>query len=247
MTTRTIAALGGAIALLGVSGAAYAMGLGSSRLGPANAFQTSAHGTTRSVPSSDGMMGGGSSGSGGMMGGGSSGSGGMMGGAMTGTTDARLVNGSALTALVRGGDAGAVINAAANTVRYTTSSVTLVALASPHGKPNMTWEIDGLVNPTITVPAGAHITVHLVNTDWGYMHGFELTTTTPPYPYMSMMGIANDFLVMPLPERTTKDLATARFYTRTASLTLASGTYDYLCPVPGHAQQGMYGRLIVQS
>lgn len=236
MTTRTIAALGGTIALLGVSGTAFAMGLSSSQRGPAHAFQASAHGTNRGVPSSsDGMMGGGSS------------SGGMMGGGMMGTTDARLVNGSALTALVHGGDAGAVIDPAANTVRYTTSSVTLVALASPHGKPNMTWEIDGLVNPTITVPAGARITVHLVNTDWGYMHGFELTTTPPPYPYMSMMGIANDFLVMPLPERTTKDLATARFYARTASFTLAGGTYYYLCPVPGHAQQGMYGRLIVQS
>ena len=188
MTTRTIAALGGTIALLGVSGTAFAMGLSSSQRGPEHAFQASAHGTNRGVPSSsDGMMGGGSS------------SGGMMGGGMMGTTDARLVNGSALTALVHGGDAGVVIDPAANTVRYTTSAVTLVALASPHGKPNMTWEIDGLVNPTITVPAGAHITVHLVNTDWGYMHGFELTTTTPPYPYMSMMGIANDFLVMPLP------------------------------------------------
>ena len=246
MTTRTIAALGGAIALLGVSGTVFAMGMSSSRLEPAHTFQSSVHGTNRggsssSSSSSDGMMGGGMMG-GGMMGGGSSGSRGMMG-----TTDARLVNRRALTALVHSGSAGAVIHAAANTVRYTTSAVTLVALASPHGKPNMTWEIDGLVNPTITVPAGAHITVHLVNTDWGYMHGFELTTTPPPYPYMSMMGIANNFLVMPLPERTTENLATARFYARTASFTLAGGTYYYLCPVPGHAQQGMYGRLIVQS
>ena len=107
----------------------------------------------------------------------------------------------------------------------------------------MTWEIDGLVNPTLVIPAGARVQVILANTDWGYMHGFEVTSTPPPYSFMSMMSVNSDFLLMPLPERTTKSLSTARYYTRSGQLHLSPGTYHYLCPVPGHAQQGMYGTL----
>lgn len=157
-----------------------------------------------------------------------------------------LVTKADLDTLVRQGKLGATINSGANTVVYRGASVSLVALASPHGKPNMTWEIDGLVNPTIVVHRGARITIRLVNTDWGFMHGFELTTTPPPYPFMAMMGIATGLTLMPLPERTTRSLATARYYTDTATLTLGVGTYYYLCQVPGHAHQGMYGRLVVQ-
>ncbi len=168
--------------------------------------------------------------------------GGMMG---SGYGAGRLVNHAGLAAAVRQGTLGATIDHQTNTVTYAGGAVLLVALASPHGQPNMTWEIDGLVNPTVVVRPGARVTVDLVNTDWGYMHGFELTATPPPYPFMAMMGIANNFLLMPLPERTAKDLATAQYYTSTRSFTAVRGTYYYLCPVPGHAQQGMYGKLVI--
>ena len=172
------------------------------------------------------------------------GTGGMMGGgAMMGGGD--TVSAGALTSLVRRGEQGATVDAAANTATYAGHSVTLVALASPHGKPNMTWEIDGLINPTVTVAPGAQVTVVLVNTDWGYMHGFELTTTPPPYPEMAMAGVADTFFLMPLPPRTEKDPATASYYTRSASFTAATGTYHYLCPVPGHAAAGMFGTVVV--
>ncbi|MCL5052507.1 MAG: plastocyanin/azurin family copper-binding protein, partial [Gammaproteobacteria bacterium] len=87
--------------------------------------------------------------------------------------------------------------------------------------------------------------VVLVNTDWGYMHGFELTTTSPPYPQMAMADIADDFFLMPLPPRTEKDTHTASYHTRTASFTAAAGVYHYLCPVPGHAAAGMFGTFVV--
>lgn len=177
----------------------------------------------------------------------------MMGGqgrGMMGTgsvAGARLINAGNVDALVRQGNVGATIDRKTNTVSYAGNSVTLVALASPHGAPNMTWEIDGLVNPTVVVRSGTKVTVDLVNTDWGYLHGFELTTTPPPYAYMAMMGAASNLLMMPLPARTTKSLTNAAYHTSSATFTASAGTYYYLCPVPGHAQQGMHGVLQVTA
>ena len=171
---------------------------------------------------------------------------GAMGSSMTGGGGRGTISDASLASLVSRGEQGARIDSTTNTVTYKGQAVTLVAQASPHGQPNMTWEIDGLVNPTVVVPPAAQLDVVLVNTDWGYMHGFELTTTPPPYPYMAMAGVADSFFLMPVPPRTAKDTATAGYYTESASFTTTAGTYHYLCPVPGHAAAGMSGRLVIR-
>lgn len=170
----------------------------------------------------------------------------MMGPSAMGDGGAATITAAGLTALVGRGDLGARIDAKTNTVTYDTPSVTLVALASPDGQPDRTWQVDGLVNPTIAVQPKTSVDVVVANTDWGYMHGFELTATPPPYPFMSMAGVADALFMMPLPSRTTTDKASASYYTRSASFTTTPGTYHYLCPVPGHAQAGMFGTLVVE-
>ena len=220
---------GGAVAARVTSATTSSGGAGTSGYTGGGAMMGGAWGGAGANGGIGGMMGGTT-----MMGGGSS----MMGGGDE-------ISARALSSLVPRGEQGATLDTTANTVTYTGRSVTLVALASPHGEPNMTWEIDGLVNPTISVTPGARVTVVLVNTDWGYMHGFELTTTSPPYPKMAMADIADDFFLMPLPPRTEKDTRTASYHTRTASFTSAVGVYHYLCPVPGHAAAGMFGTFVV--
>jgi rusticyanin len=168
---------------------------------------------------------------------------GMMGSGGGNAQNQGAITSTALAALVNKGGQGASIDPKTNTVTYTGRSLTLVALASPHGKPNMTWEIDGLVNPTVIIQPGVRVKVVLVNTDRGYMHGFELTTNSPPYSYMTMATVTDNFFLMPLPQRTTQNLVTASYYTRSASLTTAPGLYHYFCPVPGHAAAGMFGTL----
>ena len=203
------------------------------------------HATSNAGSAGPGANGGGGYGMMGGYGSGTNGGGyGMVGGYGSGANRS-LVNNAQLNQLVRQGEAGAIINRKTNTVTYKGQNVTLVALASPHGKPNMTWEIDGLVNPTVVVSSKAQVRVTLVNTDWGYMHGFEVTTSPPPYPFMSMMAINTDFFLMPLPPRTTKSLPSAQYDATSGLLNLRAGTYYYLCPVPGHAQQGMHGTLRV--
>ena len=252
--TKRLALGGAAVGLAAALSAGVAVAVSPGAGGAAAARVTSAStasGSTGAWGSMSGgaMMGGAWGGSGAnggtrdMMGGtdmmgGPAGGSSMMGGGDT-------VSAGALSSLVSRGEQGATVDTKANTVAYTGRSVTLVALASPHGEPNMTWEIDGLVNPTVSVAPGAQVTVVLVNTDWGYMHGFELTTTPPPYPAMAMAGVADTFFLMPLPPRTEKDTATASYSTRSARFTAAAGTYHYLCPVPGHAAAGMFGTLVV--
>jgi len=137
------------------------------------------------------------------------------------------------------------VDAATNQIRYTTRQVSLIMVGAPPGHPGMYWQVDGRVNPTVVIPAGATVRVIFANGDSDTMHGWELTTSGPPYPVAPMMtvGVAapNAFL-MPVPAANGN-----QWHTETTTFSApASGTYYYLCPVPGHAEEGMWGKLIVQ-
>lgn len=134
------------------------------------------------------------------------------------------------------------------TLTYSTNHVTIVALGAPGSAPGMYWQIDGVDGPrgpTVSVPAGATITVDFADGDPGQSHGFELTTATPPYNGMAMMdgGIAaaGAFIrPVPPPEGDMWYAATVEFQAP------KPGTYHVICPVPGHAQQGMWATFVVR-
>ena len=196
--------------------------------------------------------------SGGPIGGGTYG--GMMGGGMMGGTanlDAmgqmmgRMLAGHAgqpisppeASALGDAVPAGAAVDRAAKRLTFTTPSVRLAVLASPSNGPDMTFRIAGLADPTIVVQPGASITVQFVNADSDTSHGWLLTTAQPPFGPMAMMGApaVGGAFAPPLGDPTA-----AGFPSETITFTApAPGRYTYLCPVPGHAQQGMYGALEV--
>jgi rusticyanin len=140
--------------------------------------------------------------------------------------------------------AGASVDRAANRLTFTTSSVSLAVVASPPGGPDETFRIAGLVNPTIVVPQGAHVSFQLVNADPDTAHGLVISASGAGSAWMPMMsappafpGAALWFLGNP---------TSAGLHTGTLSFTVgASGSYQYLCPVPRHAQKGMAGALVV--
>jgi rusticyanin len=172
----------------------------------------------------------------GMMGGG-----GMMGVAGAGTATASVGLSEAMQ-LGQAIPAGATIDRATSTVTFTASDVELVVLAAPSDGPDETFRIAGLTNPTIVVPPGARVALELINADGGMPHNWLLTTAEPPFGPMSMMmtpvgGAATGTL----PEAT----ASSMLATSITFVAPASGRYTYLCSVPGHAEKGMYGRLIV--
>ena len=142
--------------------------------------------------------------------------------------------------------AGASINRAANTLTFTTADVRMAAVASPSGGPDETFRIAGLVNPAVTVPAGAKVSIEVINADPDTAHGLVITAsadTSSPMPMMTSQpafaGSAVWFLGNP---------TTAGMHAGTLTFTAATpGTYQYLCPVPGHAQKGMAGTFTVSN
>jgi rusticyanin len=140
--------------------------------------------------------------------------------------------------------AGASIDRAAGTITFTTPTVRLTMLASPQGGPDETFRAAGLTNPRIIVPAGAQVAIQVINADPDTAHGLVITTSQAGTTWMPMMtarpaftGSALWFLGNP---------TTAGMHAGTLTFTATTpGTYQYLCPVPGHAQEGMTGTLTV--
>jgi len=142
--------------------------------------------------------------------------------------------------------AGARIDRAARTITFTTGGVHLTAVASPAGGPDETFRIAGMVNPTITVPAGAKVSIQVINADPDTAHGLVISASSGRSSWMPVMtsrpafiGSALWFLGNP---------TTAGMHTGTLTFTAAMpGIYHYLCPVPGHAQKGMTGTFTVST
>ena len=149
------------------------------------------------------------------------------------------------TALASQAPAGAQVSKAANTITFTTATVRVAIVASPAGAPDETFRAAGLVNPRIIVPAGARVTIEVVNADPDTAHGLVVTASDATASWMPMMtarpafaGSALWFLGNP---------TSAGVHAGTITFTAtASGTYHYLCPVPGHAQKGMAGILTIR-
>jgi rusticyanin len=141
----------------------------------------------------------------------------------------------------------AVVNRQAKTVTYTSARVEFVALGSPAGNPDETWNIAGLVNPTVVIRRGAQVTVDFFNADADQktMHGWRLSATRPPYPRhvlpVATLAFPGAVAMAIKGETAHKWLAeTVHFQASRA------GTYYYICQIPGHAQKGMYGKLVVK-
>lgn len=149
-------------------------------------------------------------------------------------------------AAVLGGEipAGAHVSRAARTITFTTTRVRLAVLASPAKGPDETFQIAGLVNPTLVIPAGAHVSIKVVNADPDTAHGLVITASSDIRSWMPMMTARPAFAGSALwflgnPTRAGMHAGALSF---TATM---PGTYRYLCAVPGHAQKGMAGTLIV--
>jgi rusticyanin len=142
--------------------------------------------------------------------------------------------------------AGATVDRAANRISFNQEAVHFTVVASPAGGPDETFRVAGLVNPTVTVPHAASVSIDFVNADPDSAHGIVVTTSGSASSWMPMMsanpafsGAALWFLGNP---------SAAGMHEGTLTFTASTaGTYQYECPVPGHAQKGMVGTFVVES
>jgi rusticyanin len=154
------------------------------------------------------------------------------------------VNAAEATRLAGQVPTGATIDRSTNTITFNGKNVQLTVVESQAGGPDETFRAAGMVNPTLVVPQGAQVTLALVNADPHTAHGLVVTTSGDTTSYMPMMttrptfsGSAVWFLGNP---------TSAGMHEGTMAFTAGTtGTYTYLCPVPGHAQKGMAGSFVV--
>ena len=147
--------------------------------------------------------------------------------------------------------ADARVDRAARTITFTSTRVHLVAVASPAGGPEETFRIAGLASPALTVPAGAQVSIEVINADQDTAHGLVVTargvdtargvesswmpvmTAWPAFPGSALWFLGD-------PTGAGLHAGTLRFTADTP------GSYRYLCPVPGHARKGMTGSFMVR-
>lgn len=140
--------------------------------------------------------------------------------------------------------ADATASSAQRRITFADATVRLTVLASPAGGPDETFRIAGMVNPAIIVKAGARVSMQLINAGNDAAHGLVITASAARSSWMPMTtarpafpGSALWFLGNP---------TAAGMHAGTLTFTAGTpGTYRYLCPVPGHAQEGMTGTFTV--
>jgi rusticyanin len=137
---------------------------------------------------------------------------------------------------------GARADARSDTITFTSTDVAFAVVAVPPGGPDMTFRIGGLVNPTLVLPHGATVHVEFINADSDQAHGWEVTSGGPPFEFGLGPAALTGALASPLGDPTPTGYG-AEDITFLAS---RAGTYQYACPMPGHAQMGMHGAFIVR-
>ncbi len=139
--------------------------------------------------------------------------------------------------------AGASVDKASNTITFTGGSVSFTVVAVPPGGPDMTFRVAGLANPALIVPQGAQVTVQFINGDTDEAHAWMITSEQPPFSFYQPKTPAIPGAFSGLIGDPTASGQGASTITFSAG---AAGTYQYICPLPGHAQMGMHGAFIVR-
>jgi rusticyanin len=138
--------------------------------------------------------------------------------------------------------AGASADACANQITFTGVAVSFVVEAVPSDNPDMTFRIAGLVNPAVVVQQGADITVEFINADTDQAHGWLVTAGQPPFAFHPDTRPA----IPGAQASVIGDPVGGRQGARTIAFNAgAAGQYQYLCPIPGHAEMGMHAGFIV--
>ena len=191
----------------------------------------------------------------GMMGPNMMGNGGMMGMRNMMTTQGQLVSMQQVIQMMHNTPSYAKVISHNNTIIFGSKNTNVVALAMGRDRAiNLTatqppayskgdvFVMYGLMNPTIVVQKGTTVQFTVINLDNDVNHNLVISSVSPPYPYMAMMSSMQSNGMMSFLPPTNQ--GSAHEYTYTLTLD-KSGNLWYLCTYPSHAQDGMYGKILV--
>ena len=133
----------------------------------------------------------------------------------------------------------------ADRLAFATRSVRLIVLASP-AMPRKSFRIAGITNPSVVVPAGSQVGIEFINADADMAHGLVVTASGAGSSWAPMTTATT---VFPGAARWLLGEATsAGTHAGTVFFTAPTPrSYQYLWPVPGHAEEGMVGRFLVAA
>ena len=98
--------------------------------------------------------------------------------------------------------------------------------------PDMTVRIAGLISPTVVIPRDAHVSIEFINADSDEAHALVVTAAKPPFAFHPAATPAfGGSVAGPIGDPTPAGQG-ARNLAFTAP---KPGSYQYLCPMPGHA------------
>lgn len=130
-----------------------------------------------------------------------------------------------------------------NTLWFGMNAMTLVVYGSPSDH-DMAFVVQGMVNPTVHLPTGAHVSLTMVNMDSGEYHTWSMTTRAPPYSSSGMMGGGMMSGTM-MGTSSLAPMSSQGMWSQQMGFTAQAGSYWYVCAVSNHAASGMYGQLVV--
>ncbi len=138
----------------------------------------------------------------------------------------------------------------AHMIMYSGKTANIIVIANQPGLKDMTFAIHGMVNPEVTVPAGAKVRLTLVNMDFGggMAHGIVIGKLAPPYGVSVPSPLPGQIAQIPLlATRSRQTRSQAKYYADTVTFTAKKpGTYYYLCQMPTHAKMfKMFGKFVI--
>lgn len=129
-----------------------------------------------------------------------------------------------------------------NTLFFNGSNVKLVVLTGPmtEGQSMYSFVIDNRTNPTLEFRRGANVTLLIVNIDTDAYHSITLSGAQPPYAYYTMPMMMDSY-----GSSVTLPPTNGTYAAQALSFTVGGNMY-YVCTVPGHAEKGMYGKIVAE-
>jgi rusticyanin len=144
------------------------------------------------------------------------------------------------------------------------NATSITGMLPPSYSQGYVFVIGGMIDPTLNIQNGASVKFTVVNMANSMYHDFVVSTVAPPYPstmaqYMigggrygqnmgGMYGVGYESFLYMMSVLSPANYGAGWASTYSYTVTIPNyGSLWYLCTYPGHAEGGMYGRIVTTT